>query len=129
MGSCRRAPRCLYWIPASGIALRHITDDDLELYVMDRLTDAAPVAERWLPHEGTGWLGSPGYPSIGATQRAVSPLSSPTICSVVSIALSARLKSSRRNRQIALLAARSGFSISGMVSASSIMSRKLSKTR
>ena len=60
---------------------------------------------------------------------ALSPPSLPTNCSAVSIALSPRLKSSRRNRQSALLAAASGLSISGMASASSIISRKLSRTR
>jgi hypothetical protein len=29
------------------MAARHITDDDLELYAMDRLADAMPVEERY----------------------------------------------------------------------------------
>ena len=63
-----------YWIPVPGMATRHIDDDDLELYALERLvTDerAAPVGRHLLVCEEcrerlAGW---DGY--IGAMREAI----------------------------------------------------------
>jgi len=51
--SCLRPRHGRYWVSAAGTATHHIAEDDLELYMLDRLAEpsAAPVEEHQLVSE------------------------------------------------------------------------------